>query len=243
MSHHSISACRDNYEEIKTKILNCGLDEKAVGRSSADLSQIEDKGTIYLKKCACYPTGLALGCPLPQRGVEEMLWETAIAVRSHIQKIIGKGRDKGGLAFVPKSGYHTTIVNRTHYENSDCIEYLSPVEFQTAERVLLPYQRGPIIIDYNGMILAPTGTLLVPGYPKGECLFHVRQCLEDQVEKFKEKAPQTAHIKLGHLINLLDDRQLSTLLDFIYHLGESLNFSIAFSEVFTPLGNIPLDNA
>jgi hypothetical protein len=238
MSRSPGIACRQIYKSMQKKVATHGLDKKALDRSAAVLSCRGDKETIYLKKIAYYPTGLALGCPLPQPEIEDMLWESVRTVHLEILNGTPPGKDRGGLAFVPKSSYHTTMVNRTHFMKPGPIHCLSPTEFKASERVLKSNRWLPIIVDYRGMILTPTGALLVPGYPRDDRLFQVRQNLAADVQGFKGTVPQTAHIKLGHLLNPLDGQILSDLLVFINRQGETLEFSLMFLEVFTPLGII-----
>jgi len=234
---HADKICRDRYRFLQTEIRQQGLDLVQLARSTTELSQSID-GRRFLKPSAFAPTGVALGCPLPDPSVTERLWQLAGSVDAQIQELVEQPGPT--LAYVPPDHYHITLVNRTHFELSQTITSMGQAEKAAVRDLLVQGNWGRIEVRFSGLILTHWGRLIVPGFPRVDSLYRLRDAIAETVPELQTNIPNTAHVKLGHLLAPLRGEKLKMLLESIEKLGGQMDLRLAFDDVYTPAGRIEL---
>jgi hypothetical protein len=235
--------CRKRYRILARECRTRGLNTREIEKSRKELNcQI---GSIcHLDEIAYKPTGIALGCPIPDRQVARRLWHLSRLVEKYMAMIaISK---KPTFAFVPPHWYHTTLVNRTHFDttaaslmvNGDHL--LSEKERRTAQTVISQTGSGPISVQFSGLILTSSGRLIVPGFPSDDRLYEIRYRLTDCLPAVRVHMPRTVHIKLGHILFPLNDDQLRPFLNWLALCGQHINGRLSFGDLYTPAGRILL---
>lgn len=232
--------CRDRYRFLVAEIHQHGFDLAQLARSATEFSRTID-GERYLKQSAFAPTGVALGCPLPDTLITERLWRLAKSVDNQVKDLIGHS----GLtfAYVPPSHYHITLVNRTHFELSSAITGMGKKGKSAVKELLVQQKWEQIEIRLNGLILTHWGRLFVPGYPLDDSLFGLRAAIAAAVPELRANIPNTAHIKLGHVIAPLRREKTELLVKYVQTCGDQINVQLIFDEVYTPAGRIRLNGS
>lgn len=226
--------CRSSYRDIRSEFLMSGIDRHGVAKSRALL--YDDGTTIWVDKAAYYPTGVALGCPLPDSVFSQQLFAAASLFATKINSLISS--DKSSFSLVPKESYHVTIVNFSHfdcaYHKKDIVtlDSLSFAQVRAYFRdVLFPVPR----IHFQGLLLTRSGRLIVPGYATNFTAFMVRSELADLVPQFRTNLPKTLHIKLGHVLGTLPPFSEQRCQDVVDGLGGGISADISFKDIFTPM--------
>lgn len=235
--------CRKRYRLLASECRRRGLDTNEVERSSAQLN-CRMGVTCHLNEIAYKPTGIALGCPIPDKQFTRRLWYLSRLIEQYLAKLsIGK---KPTFAFVPRNWYHTTLVNRTHFDVTPASfmlggdHLLSEEERRSSQAVISQTGAGPLLVQFNGLILTSSGRLIVPGFPADDRLYEMRYRLKNLLPQVLVNVPRTAHIKLGHLLVHLENDQLKTFLNWLALCGQHISARIAFSDLYTPAGRIDL---
>ncbi len=230
----TIKNCKIFYQRLSRKCRTHGLDNDWIKKNIDKLSYHED-GSNWVSESHYKPTGVALGCPLPNRNYIRRLWQ----ISRLFEKIVTNYNCHGkSFAFVPPDFYHITVVNKTHYQNNLTIKPLTISEKEKAEDLINKSNIGPVKILFNGLVLSPRGALLVRGY-------HICNRI-DQLRDILSKAnlcsniPMSAHIKLGHLITTIERDVLDKILYEISFLGDLTTSMLYFTDLYTPRGRIPL---
>ncbi|MBU0967375.1 MAG: hypothetical protein KKA54_13460 [Proteobacteria bacterium] len=229
--------CRARYEFLVRESRQCGLQTDQIERSAHELCFLRDK-KYYLKGIAYKPTGVALGFPLPDSRMTARLWRIAKLVDQCITTIHPES-DKT-FAFVPPDSYHITLVNRSHFEVGEVITAMNVKEQEKARQAIARAGGGPVTLHLNGLILTFRGRLFVPGFAVDDRLYQLRANLSALVPELRVNVPITAHIKLGHLLTPLNNRESKVLQQRVRRYGKYINGSLSFDDVYTPVGRILL---
>lgn len=99
------------YEALSNQIKEEGLKKEEISLSRKLYTSID--GTPFLNDNAYKPTGVALGCPIPDQNFKNHLWEITKSLADRLTKI--KSENVPSFAFVPSDWYHITIMNFTQY--------------------------------------------------------------------------------------------------------------------------------
>ena len=190
----------------------------------------------FVDDAACKPTGLALGCPLPDKNITNQLWQMANSFNSYLFSL-SNYKDKN-FAFVPPELYHITVINRSHFDISEVIVTISEAEKQKIQIIINQVVRGTIKIQLKGLILTSSGRLIVSGFPLDKILFLLRAKLTQLLPDLCIHTPPIATIKLGHILVPLDFEKTEQLLQWITQCRENIDAVLSFSDFYTPVGRI-----
>lgn len=108
-----IMICRNEYIRLAREVAQKGISHDAIETCRNTLVDYQDE-KWFLKPIAFLPTGVAMGCPLPQFYFQKSFYRAAQLIEKWV-----RGEDAPTLpvfACVPPQSYHITIVNRSHYE-------------------------------------------------------------------------------------------------------------------------------
>ena len=233
------NACRVRYRLLARECRKNGLEFDELRKSSDELSQVRG-GISYLKEIAYKPTGLAIGCSLPDRHITWRLWRLARLVEKYLTAHYA---DKKAFTFVPPACYHITIVNRTHFDLTKIKKIISLDEREKliAEEVINVMQSGPMVFHIDGLILTSNGRLLARGFPCDDRFYELRSRLVKRLPtKFSSNLAKTAYIKLGHILTPLRVNELHRFLKWLLLCGEHASGRFLAEDVYTPLGRLSL---
>lgn len=225
-----------NYKKITSDLKKSGFNCDELKRSINILSY-NDGGKYFLKEIAYKPTGIALGCPLPN------------IFSSELENITEKIENKlietfemcdNAIAYVPKKSYHITVLNRSHFDHDNTIIPLSHVTKNNAAKIIRNTNINPIKIHFNGIVLTRSGRLLVTGYPLDNKLQQIRYLLSSSLPELCVNIPSLAHIKIGHLLTPFSLTKKPNFLSTILEYGNMIDFIITFTDFYTPLGRIDI---
>ncbi len=236
---HPDAICRAAYLFMLRETRLKGLSAAQIQRSVQELSEATG-GMIRVRDAACKPTGVALGCPLPDPRVARRWWRIARLVDGYLTALqAGAGP---AFAYVPPALYHTTLLNYTHFDESaaDTIHPLSREEWREVGRAVDGLRAGPITLECQGLILTHSGRLLVTAFPADDSLYRLRAGIAAAVPGLRTHVPDTVHLKLGHLLILPPEQALPGLLGFVARCGQHVSARLTFTALHTPLGDIPL---
>ncbi|MEW6738254.1 MAG: hypothetical protein AB1489_43675, partial [Acidobacteriota bacterium] len=166
--------CRARYLFLARECHRQGLNTDEIFRSANQLSYLIN-GNWYLKDVAYQPTGIALGCPVPDKRIKEKLWRLSKLIANYIGQ--ASDRQQPTFAFVPPDYYHITVLNRSHFDcSSDYREslFLSETEKRISEDVIAQVCRVPLVFHINGLIITSAGRLIVPGFPNDDRIYKLR---------------------------------------------------------------------
>lgn len=229
--------CRDRYGELLGISRKQGFDTEKIEASAVELCHREGNRYV-LKEKAYKPTGAVLGCPLPDPRVTARLWRLALLIEGFIAALPGDGEKR--FAFVPPGSYHITLVNRTHFEVNSAIEPMTAAENERVREKILQFREGPAALQLHGLILTRWGRLIVPGYPNGDRFFRLRDQLAGAAPGLRTNLPNTAHIKIGHLLTSPGKDRSQLLLEYVARCGDHIHEHLSFDDVYTPFGRVPL---
>jgi hypothetical protein len=228
--------CRATYLKMKRELRQRGLDERAIRNTCEALSELKE-GRWFLHPKAYDPTGLALGCPLPDRRYTTLLTRLAGLIDAWVTRRTGS--EQPGISYVPPGRYHITVVNRSHYRFTE-VTYLDAQEYGRIKAFVSRLGLGAIEVIACGMLLTSTGALLVKCVPADERLLALRCSLSEEFPMLRTNVPPAAHIKIGHLRTCLAEDELVALEAWLKHLEEHVTRRIVFPDVHTPQGRVPL---
>jgi len=229
--------CRTRYRTIARECRRHGLAQDQIKKSLYELSQqVGDR--YYLKDTAYKPTGVALGCPLPDANVARQLWRIAQLFERYLKLLCPD--DEKTFAFVPSDSYHITLANRSHFETTTAITPITEEEKEISRQAIARVGQGTIKVHLHGLILTRTGRLIIPGFPCDTRLYQIRASLVERISELRVNVPDVAHIKLGHVLAPLDMQKVESLLCWIMRCGGLVSFGLSFDDVYTPIGRISL---
>ena len=232
----SFEVWRNEYLQLERTLRLKGLDPAAIKITCDDLSTWRD-GIWALKPDAYMPTGVALGCPLPDPVFAKFLNRVIRLVDDWI--CLHEALAESSLSIVPASSYHITILNRSHYEYSS-ITALDTEEHQRISQLVRNLGIGQIELFPIGFVLTASGRLLVKCLPPNDRIGCLRQTLSEAFPVLRINMPRIVHIKIAHLRLPLSDANLSGLIAYLKHLDGYIIHRIEFGELYTPQGHIPL---
>jgi hypothetical protein len=187
---------------------------------------------------AYQPTGVAVGYPLPDPVFTERLWRVARVVAGHLRKM--RPDAERVFAFVPSPGYHATLVNRTHFDLGGPISQLNAAEAERVTQAVANEGGGPVVVDFHGLLLTRHGRLVVTGFPVDGRFFDLRDRCCEAVAALAANLPETAHIKLGHVLVPLQKPDLPKLLSVVTSCAEFVSARVKFEDLYTPVRRIHL---
>ncbi len=241
MGPSSSQVCANRYAALARELGTKGLDREEIEKSRM-LNSFFEGPRAYLRPRAYKPTGVALGCPLPDPEFQSLLFEVVLSSNNFIQRISRKPAPS--VALVPPSFYHVTIVNRDHFDlggENRHIQCITPRERALIVRVVRQcFRRSPISVRFKGLLITRSGRLFVPGYTESPAFFRLRDDLYSAMAILRRNAPVTAHIKLGHLLVHLQGRLLRLFERWLIDEASRIDMKLQFDTIYTPAGNIRL---
>jgi hypothetical protein len=193
-------------------------------------------GRTYLKVIAYRPTGIALGCPLPDKRFARRIWRISRLIEEFLAELAPNAEKT--FAHVPPEYYHITLLNRTHFESDRLVTSLTAAEKSSVTRLLDSMRHGPVIIHLNQLILTNGGRLMIPGFPADDSIYEIRESIAAEVPALRNHLPAMAHIKLGHILCSLAEADQRRIWQFVSNCGWHISARLAFNDVYTPLGRI-----
>jgi hypothetical protein len=190
-----------------------------------------------LDESAFRPTGIALGCPLPDPRVIRRLRRAARLVERRLTAFAAPG--EAVFAHVPPEWYHVTLVNRTHHDDGEVVA-MTREEAEEARQTVGRCCRAPVLLQLHGLILSRFGRLFVPGFPATDHLYDLRYRIAEEMPALAHHLPRIAHLKLGHVLVPLTGERLGEFLAWLRTCGELVNARLTFRDAFTPWGRIEL---
>ncbi len=233
--------CRRRYRFLASECRRRGLDAREIEESRNRLS-FREGSICYLREVAYKPTGIAAGCPLPDRRFTRRLWQFSRLAERYLCAL--SNTVAPAFAFVPPDFYHVTLNNRTHFDvtKASLMEgsshMLSDEERRSAQAIIDATGAGMLRLHFNGLILTPFGRLIVPGFPSDDRLYEIRARLKKDLPQLEVNVPRTAHIKLGHILVHLEGDRLKTFLNWVARCAQHIDARVAFGDLYTPTGRI-----
>jgi hypothetical protein len=228
------ATCRKQYQLLHRSTLRRGIDARQVRESRISHSTVEGS-TAFVSNHASEPTGVALGHALPSKRFTNRLWKLSCLIAHRLRQYA----DGPTFAFVRPASYHITVYNRSHFDRSEVFD-LSPSEMGIVERAITEARIGGISIEFNGLVMTPEGRIIVRGFPQGDQLSLLRSCVAQAMPTVDSAPPQLAHIKLGHVLVCPSQSQIRELSDWLGQCGYHVDARLVFTDVYTPLGRLPL---
>ncbi len=229
--------CRWEYQNLTQQFLEKGFNPAEIIKAVA-LSYM-DGGTCWVDESAFQPTGVALGCPLPDSQFSEQLHRTAKLVAGELAPFFVPGFPV--FAFVPSQSYHVTLVNYSHFDCTQVKENIISLDL-TAFRLIENYFQTHIHhrpqIQFQGLVLTKAGRLIVPGFAVDRTPFIIRSDLVRLVAQFSTNLPRTLHIKLGHCLRHLDGAVQQECQKIIDRHGRTIDKILPFTDIHTSFSNI-----
>jgi len=232
----ALDLCRATYLKMRRDLRQRGLEERAIRRTCEDLSELKD-GRWFLDPKAYDPTGLALGCPLPDRRYVTLVTRLASLADAWVTRRTGS--EQPSISYVPPERYHITVVNRSHYRFTE-VTSLDAEEYSRIKPFVSQLGLGAIEVIACGMLLTSSGALLVKCVPADERLLALRCSLSEEFPMLRTNVPPAAHIKIGHLRTRLAADGLVAFEAWLKHLEEHVTRRIVFTDLHSPQGRVPL---
>jgi len=231
-----LALCRKEFIRLSREVSRKGISSAALETCRTTLVEQREK-QWYIKSLAYQPTGLALGCPLPNIRDQKLFF--------HAARLIGKwvqgGDDPACPAFahVPPESFHITIVNRSHYQFNEIVS-LTVDERNAIQAVVARLNIKRISVVTSGILLTHTGRIFIKCLPLDDNIFHLRALLAESFPLLRTNIPRLVHIKIGHLLTPIEDRDLPGFVSWLERLGNHIIARLDFTDLFTPAGRIEL---
>jgi len=228
------------YDDIAEEYALWGLDPNEIARSIADCTRYSS-GHAWLKTRAYKPTGVAIGCPLPDAEIQIELNGICQRMDQRLRSIVGTIRPT--FAMVPADWFHITLVNFDHFDSKEVgapIRRLSASQFKMVRQVVSETACGPVEIELDGLVLNRGGRLLVKGHALDARIFQLKEALRSKLPFLQTNFSIMTHIKLGHVVVTLNKHQSGELSEWLAHEGGQLKRMLRFEDVYTPTGRINL---
>lgn len=156
--------CRLRYDELAEECRSNGLEASEIDATLALSTRIKD-GSAWLKSRAFKPTGVALGCPLPDRLCQEALQRLAVQVDMKLRYL--RKINKPAFAAVPPDSYHITLANYDHFDlrdNGGPVSRLRPSHKSIIEKLIATEEYGHLRFRLSGVVLTRQGRLMIRGH-------------------------------------------------------------------------------
>lgn len=228
--------CRQEYARLGRELAHQGLSRSWVEDCRDQLVE-EREGRWHVKPLAYRPTGVALGCPLPDHAVQNSFYRAACSVERWMQAV--GDRSAPGFAHVPQEAYHITLLNRSHYDFNEVIA-MTPEEGGAVAASIRRLAPGTIQVLVTGMQLTHTGRVFARCLPIDDTILDLRTKLAELHPELRTNIPRVVHIKLGHLLKPLEQDELARFCLLLNRLGNSILSRLDFTDVYTPTGRVPL---
>lgn len=234
---HLVDICRLEYIRLARHLYRRGLDTNTIQKTWQSLVENRPDG-CFLKCEAYHPTGLALGCPLPNVQATEAFTRVTRLMEGWLARAVCPTHP--AFSCVPARDYHITVLNRTHYEFSPEYYPLSENERQAIEKIIIQLGFGQITILTSGLLLTHSGRLFVKCLPMDDHILHLRDVLTNAFPQLRVHVPRMIHIKLGHLNVSLSPNETKEFLAWLQRLENHVIYSMVFTDIYTPAGRISL---
>jgi hypothetical protein len=232
----SLALCREEYTRMAREVAHNGLSQKWVEDCRDRLAEKRD-GRWYVKPLAYRPTGVALGCPLPDHLTQNMFFRAAGWIERWMQAIGDPNAPP--FAHVPAEAYHITVLNRSHYDVNEVIS-MTREEGQAVEASIRALGLGTITVLACGLQITHTGRVFIRCLPVDDKILELREHLAAVHPELRTNIPRVVHIKIGHLMKPLERDELARFCLWLNRLGNSTLTRLDFTNVYLPLGRVPL---
>ena len=229
-----LKMCRAEYVRLARYVQRWGISPAGVEQSIREFTEIRD-GRAWVRPIAYAPTGVGLGCPLPDRHISRLFWQISRITESQLKCWATPSTPT--FAFVPPESYHITVVNRSHYEVSDVFPMTSD-EFSQVRAAVAQLDLGSISILTCGLVLTSSGKLFVKCLPVDDRILALRRYLVSEIPFLRANMPRMIHIKLGHILVPLEKAQTRELIAWLQRLDQQVIGRLAFTDLYTPVGRI-----
>jgi len=235
-ANRQLALCRKEYIRLAREVRQKGLSQDAIDACQTTLAENRD-GQWFLKPTAFLPTGVALGCPLPQMQIQKLFYRATQLIEEWMCCQYEAGTPV--FAYVPPQAYHITIVNRSHYEFNAVVPLTSD-EKMNIERTIAGLHLGQVSVVTSGVFLTHTGRLFVKCLVLDDAILALRTVLAQTYPQLRTNIPSMVHIKIGHLMKNIDHQELLEFNTWLERLGNHTITRIDFTDLFTPAGRIGL---
>ncbi len=235
-----IERCQARYAEVESECRQKGLDRIEIEKSLASCVRYAH-GRAWLKARAYRPTGVALGCPLPDLAYQEVLWKLCEHTDQRLRLLTGINRPS--FAIVPPDCFHVTLVNYDHFgmkADNASVRHFRSSQKPAVETIMAEQQCGPVTLKCNGLLLSPHGRLMVCGFAQDRRVFELKEALRSKLQFLRINFPLMTHIKIGHVLVHLDQRQSQEFMEWLTGENHKITRSLRFEDAYTPQGRIPL---
>ena len=234
--YRQLLICRKEYIRLEREVKQQGISLEAVETCQKTLVNFQN-GRWFLKPIAFLPTGVALGCPLPEKRTQKLFYRVAELTEKWFQST--GDVTFPSFAYVPPQSYHITIVNRSHYEFNDVVP-LTGDEKRTFEKAILKLNIRKISVVTQGLFLTHTGRLFIKCLALDDEILNLRSFLAESFPQLQTNVPRLVHIKIGHLMKALNKKELVEFYAWLERLGHYTISRLDFSDLYTPVGRIEL---
>lgn len=234
--HQQLLICRKEYIRLAREVKQKGISQEAVDTCRETLADLQDR-RWFLKPIAFSPTGIALGCPLPQKHIQKLFYRMAELVERWFQS--AGEIDIPLFAYVPSHAYHITIVNRSHYEFNEVIP-LTMDEKDVFEKAISKLNIRKISVITNGLFLTHTGRVFVKCLVLDDAILKLRSFLTATYPQLQTNVPRLVHIKIGHLMKVPNEQELMAFNAWLERVGHYSISRLDFTDLYTPAGRIEL---
>ncbi len=228
--------CRQEFIRLAREVRQEGVSKEAVEICRTTLVEQRDS-RWYIKSLAFLPTGVALGCPLPDLHAQKLFFLLAQLIEQWVQ-----GKDDPSrpvFAYVPPEAYHITIVNRSHYEFNEVMP-LALDEKIAIGHMIAQLKLKCISVVTSGILLTHTGRIFIKCLVWNDNIFELRNLLGKTFPQLRTNIPRLVHIKIGHLMKPLNDQELLGFQAWLERLGNHAITRLDFTDLYTPAGRIEL---
>lgn len=231
-----LKMCRTEYIRLARQIQHQGLSAAGIEQSVQEFTAVRN-GCAWVKPLAYAPTGVALGCPLPDEHLSRYFWKIAHLMEAKLRS--WSPVSEPAFAYVPQDSYHITVLNRSHYETS-AVFPMNDDEFVLVEEAVGGLSLKSIHVLSCGLVLTSAGKLFVKCLPVDDRILVLRAYLIKEIPFLRINAPRMIHIKLGHILTPLDKGRTCELLAWLQRLDQLVIGQFEFPDLYTPVGRIGL---
>lgn len=231
-----LKMCRAEYVRLARHVQRWGISPAGVEQSVQEFTEIRD-GCAWVRPIAYAPTGVGLGCPLPDKRISRLLWQISQITESQLECWATPSIPT--FAFVPPESYHITVLNRSHYEVSNVFP-MTPDEFSQVQAVVARLSLGNISVLTCGLVLTSSGKLFVKCLPVDDRILTLRKYLVSEIPFLGANMPRMIHIKLGHILVPLNRSQARELIAWLQRLDQQVIGQLEFTDLYTPIGRIEI---
>lgn len=139
------------------------------------------------------PTGIVFGYPFPAEIINKLE-----SLRRSIQEEAGLNDNDVWMVDLEKA--HTTVVSYSHFsEEGLSLRRIPKNQMSIVKNIT--NRCPPISIDYNGIVVADNGAVLIKGYVDNEDLFELRKELLTKIKGISQRPQNLVHITLMYIMS------------------------------------------